>query len=203
MSVKRRPGRPRLTEPSPEHLARRQQLIDTAAEVFRAKGYDAGSLDDVAAALDLRKASLYYYVRSKAELLYLIFDRAITLALSRLEEILAVEDARQRLALLIRHQVLTIAGEPGLFTVFFDQRAGLDHERAQEIRAKERHYLGVYAKAVAQATSESVIPPVDARYAAQAIIGMTSWIYKWLDPKRDDPEQIADTCVRLILGDRP
>src|SRR5207253_8692552 len=63
---RRGPGRPRLLEPSPEYVARREEIVAAAAEVFHEKGYDAGTLDDVADALDLRRASLYYYVRSKA-----------------------------------------------------------------------------------------------------------------------------------------
>src|SRR5690606_29007945 len=66
-----RRGRPRLTEPTPEYLARREEIVAAAARTFRARGYDSASLDDVAAELDLRKASLYHYVDSKAHLLYL------------------------------------------------------------------------------------------------------------------------------------
>src|SRR5436309_11157977 len=88
---RRGPGRPRLLEPSPEYVARREEIVAAAAEVFHEKGYDAGTLDDVADALDLRRASLYYYVRSKANLLFLIFEHALDMALRRLEEHLLVE----------------------------------------------------------------------------------------------------------------
>lgn len=198
--VARRPGRPRLEEPSADYLARRDEIIEVAAQVFHARGYDAGSLDDVAEALGLRKASLYYYVSSKAELLYLVFDRAISLALERLEHLSAGADPRARLAALIEHQVLTVTGEPSLFTVFFDQRPRLDDRYEASIRAKERRYFRVYADAVRAAARAGVIPVVDERYAAQAILGMASWIFKWYRPGRDDPKAIADTFTRLVLG---
>ena len=176
------------------------EIVETAAQIFRAKGYDAGSLDDLAAALDLRKASLYYYVRSKAELLYLIFDRAISTALSRIESCLDIEDPRERLASLIRDQAITIAQEPSFFSVFFDQRPRLAADYEAEIRAKERHYLHVFARAVAAAAADGAIAPVEARYGAQAVLGMTSWVYKWFEPGRDDPEAFAQTCVDLVLS---
>jgi len=179
------------------------EIVETAARVFRAKGYDAGSLDDVATELDLRKASLYYYVRSKAELLYRVFDRAITTALGSIEASLEIEDPRERLASLICHQAVTVAAEPSFFSVFFDQRPRLAAAYEAEIRAKERHYLHVFADAVAAAVEQGALVDVEPRYGAQAILGMTSWVYKWFDPDRDDPDEFARTCVALVLPGPP
>ena len=176
------------------------EIVETAARVFQAKGYDAGSLDDVAAELGLRKASLYYYVRSKAELLYRVFDRAITTALDSVAGSLAIDDPRARLAALIRLQAVTVAQEPSFFTVFFDQRPRLAPGYEAAIRTKERQYLRMFAEAVGDALHDGMRSSAEARYGAQAILGMTSWVYKWFDPTRDDPEAFDETCVELVLG---
>ncbi len=176
------------------------EIVETAARIFRAKGYDAGSLDDVATELGLRKASLYYYVRSKAELLYRVCDRAISTSLDHLEECLSIEDPRERLAALIRHQAIIVAEEPSFFAVVFDQRPRLTEGYEADIRAKERQYLRVFADAVTSAVAAGAVTPVDARYGAQAILGMTSWVYKWFDPGRDDAQAFAQACVDLILS---
>jgi AcrR family transcriptional regulator len=197
--VRRGPGRPRLETPSAAYLARRDEIVEVAAEVFRRRGYDAGSLDDVAAELELRRASLYHYVRSKAQLLYMIFDRAITTSLERLEEVRRIEDPRERLAALIRHQVRTVTEEPTMLAVFFDNRPRLDETYEVEIRAKERRYVGIYAEAVEAACKAGAVPELDARYAAQALLGMTSWTYKWFDPVRDDADDLSDTLIKLVL----
>lgn len=199
----RRPGRPRHSEPSPEYVARMNQIVETAARVFQAKGYDAGSLDDVAVELDLRKASLYYYVRSKAELLYRVFDRAISTALENVEGCLDIDDPRERLVALVRLQAVSVALSPSFFTVFFDQRPRLAPDYEAEIRAKERRYLRVFAEAVRGAVEVGALPQVEPRYGAQAVLGMTSWVYKWFDPKRDDPEAFARSCVDLLCRERP
>jgi AcrR family transcriptional regulator len=198
--VHRKPGRPRNIEPSAEYQARIREIVNTAADVFRSKGYDAGSLDDVADALGLRKSSLYYYVGSKRELLYLICDRAISISLERARTCLVIDDPRERLAALIRHQVMVVGEEPNFFSVVFDRRPALAPAREAEIRAKERQYLEIFAKAVAAGVDAGVIPPVEPRYGAQAVMGMASWVYKWFKPERDDIEAFAATCARLVLG---
>jgi AcrR family transcriptional regulator len=196
----RRRGRPRLTEPTPQYLARREEIIAAAARAFRVRGYDAASLDDVADELGLRKASLYHYVDSKAHLLYLIFDRAISSGLERLARISTIADPRDRLAALIVHQVQLIANEPSLFAVFFDHRPRLSPEYEADIHDKERRYLRRFAEAVTSAAEKGLIASVDSRYGAQAILGMTSWIYKWFNPEKDDWHQLARDYVRLVLG---
>lgn len=188
-----------MPEPSPEYLQRRDEIVTTAALVFRRDGYETGSLDDVAAKLGLRKSSLYYYVQSKAELLYLIFDRALTVALDRLEEFAHLSDPRHRLGALISHHARLMTEESQLFAVFFDSRPRLDESYERAILSKERRYVRIYAEAVQAAVEGGHIPEMDPRYGAQAILGMTTWSYKWFDPQRDDREALIDAYVRLIL----
>jgi AcrR family transcriptional regulator len=196
---RRQRGRPRLTEPTAEYLQRRDEIIETAARVFHARGYDSGSLDDVAAELDLRKASLYYYVASKAQLLYLVFDRAISLALKRLDDLSRIEDPAERLAAFVVHQVCIVAEERSLFSVFFESRPRLDADYEEQIRSKEKQYLRLYVDAVARAVEAGVLPKIDPRFGAQAILGMSSWVYKWFDPTEDDAKELAGDFVELVL----
>lgn len=195
---RRGPGRPRHEEPSPKYLARQSEIVDLAAEVFRKRGYDGVPLDDIADAVGLRKVSLYYYVDSKGKLLYLVFDRAISLALARLEQISGTP--RERLEALVRHQVAMILEDPNLFTVYFDQHYHLEEEYKTEILKKERRYLRICADVVAAAIADGTLPKANQRYATQTVLAVGSWVYKWFDPKRDDPKAIADTAVAMLLG---
>ena len=102
---KRRPGRPRHDEPSPAYLARQREIVDAAVEVFRQRGYEQGTLDDVAAELGTGRASLYHYVPSTAHLLYLIFDRAITSTVARMEALATIGEPAERLRRLMRELI--------------------------------------------------------------------------------------------------
>src|SRR2546430_3825807 len=52
----------------------RTRIQDVALALFRTRGYDATSLQEIAAALDVTKAALYYHFPSKAELLHSLAD---------------------------------------------------------------------------------------------------------------------------------
>ena len=114
VGLPRKRGRPRNVEPSVEYRERLETIVSEAAKVFHASGYEAGSLDDVAAAIGLKKASLYYYVKRKSDLLRLVFERAITVSLSEVDQLAAVADPRERLAGLIRYQATLVASDPPL-----------------------------------------------------------------------------------------
>ena len=57
------------------------QIYITAANIFYEKGFDATSVNNVAAALNLTKAGLYHYIKSKQDLLFGI----MTWGMDRLE----------------------------------------------------------------------------------------------------------------------
>lgn len=203
---RRGPGRPRLLEPSAEYLAKQDSIVAAAAAVFHEKGYDGGSLDDVAEMLDITKASMYHYVKSKRQLLYLIFKRALCNGIERARELSKIADPGERLAALIRFQVEIVAEDTSHFAVFFDNLLpGREHTRvrgtgelAVQVRSLEREYFEIFVNAVEGATDAGVIGPVDPRYGAHTVIGMASWVYKWFDPSHDDVEQAVQTCINLV-----
>ncbi len=196
-------------------MAKRQKIVSAAAEVFREKGYVKGSLDDVAAALGIRKPSLYHYVSSKQHLLQLVFHQALNEGLERMRLLEQIEDPAEKLAGLIRLQVEVVASDRDHFTVFFDQFSSQDPRTvasqdprtvesdggdiAHQVRELEREHFSDFVSTVLAAAEAGVIPAVDPTYGAQAIIGMTSWIYKWFDPVRHDAETIIGTYIRLIV----
>jgi len=202
-AVRRRPGRPRQEGPSPVYLERREEILARASEVFDVKGYDAGTLEDVAKAMGMRKAGLYHYVSSKSELLFLLFDRAWELGFQRMTGVEDIADPAERLAEVIRRHVGLIAERKSLFTVFLGRRPLFDEDGERAFLERERRYVGIFARAVRDAAAAGLIPPVDPRLGAMALLGMTSWVYKWYDPATATAERIGDEFVRLVLGPRP
>jgi AcrR family transcriptional regulator len=66
---------------------REQEIVAAAAQVFKDKGYHAATTRDIAAAVGIQQASLYYYVSSKEELLYLVVREPIMQLYAQVEEI--------------------------------------------------------------------------------------------------------------------
>jgi len=97
-----------------------------------------------------------------------------------------------------------VAEERQLLSAFFSARPRLDPELAQRIRELEREYLQFYIDAARAAMDCGAIPKGNPRFAAHAILGMSSWVHKWFDPNQDDWTDVCRYFVRLVLhGDAP
>ena len=60
-----------------EREQRRNEIITGAEKIFFEKGYDSATLDEVADAAELSKATLYLYFKNKEELYYAIYERGL------------------------------------------------------------------------------------------------------------------------------
>src|SRR6266478_9027549 len=81
-----------------EREVKREAVIRAAAHAFNRKGYHNTSLDDIAAALDVTKPTVYYYVTSKEQLLFQCFIAGIEPIRTLLREARSLDvPARERL----------------------------------------------------------------------------------------------------------
>src|SRR5207245_4874730 len=89
---------------------RLEHLLARAARVFADKGYHCTTMRDLAAASGMSLAGMYYYVKGKEDLLFLIQERCFTCVLAGAGEALArSRDPVERLQAFIRHHVTFFA----------------------------------------------------------------------------------------------
>src|SRR3989442_8031716 len=90
----------------------RQEILRTAARLFQQQGYDATSMNDVAAALKLSKGGLYHHFQSKDEILFHIMSHAMDITKEPvINAARRVEGAEERLRTLIRLHIEVVISE--------------------------------------------------------------------------------------------
>jgi len=83
---------------------KRDAVIRAAAREFNRKGYHNTSLDDIAAALEVTKPTVYYYVTSKEQLLFECFVAGVEQIRAAFREVRQLAmPARERLNAVLRH----------------------------------------------------------------------------------------------------
>ncbi|QRP47160.1 TetR/AcrR family transcriptional regulator [Amycolatopsis sp. FDAARGOS 1241] len=78
----------------------RRTVLDTARRLFAEQGYDATSLQLIADTMGVTKANVYYYFRSKADLLEALLQCSIAAFDALLDAAAALDDPRARRELL-------------------------------------------------------------------------------------------------------
>jgi TetR/AcrR family transcriptional regulator, cholesterol catabolism regulator len=174
----------------------RQEILRAAARLFQQQGYDATSMNDVAAALKLSKGGLYHHFQSKDEILFHIMSHAMDITEGRVINVVRrIEGAEERLRTLIRlHIEVVLSEEDREITVMLHENHPLPTALRRKINGRKKDYVHFVENLVAdvqrQRNSTSQVTP---RAAAFALVGMINWIYQWYRP---DGSLTGDALVR-------
>jgi len=171
----------------------RRQILDSAIRLFRANGYHATSMQDIADDVGILKGSLYHHIRSKEELLVETLEASVDDLLSSVNAVLeAPLTPRERLRRTIAVQLEAMARHQSEILIWLTERRRAQNELATiEVRVREVDAL--LRQVVEQDAAAAAADTQDSRLLFEAIRGMLTSFPSWYRPKRDDVGQIAET----------
>jgi AcrR family transcriptional regulator len=154
-------------------------LTDVALRVFAERGYDGASMDDVARAAGITKASIYHHVSGKEALLERGLGRALDALFAILDEPAAGPGrAVERLRHIVTRVAQTTLHLLPELTVLFRVRGTSRSER--EALERRRQFDRIVTDIIVQAQREGdVRADVDPRLAARLIFGMSNSVVEW------------------------
>jgi TetR/AcrR family transcriptional regulator, cholesterol catabolism regulator len=184
----------------------RQEILRTAARLFQQRGYDATSMNDVAAALKLSKGGLYHHFQSKDEILYEIMNHAMEITQERvLNPVRGIADPEERLRALIRlHIEVVLSPRDREITVMLHENHPLPPALRKRINARKKdyiHFLESLMTEVQNKAQHQTRGKVSPRAAAFALLGMINWIYQWYKPEGElQAQNLVPQFTDLIFG---
>jgi TetR/AcrR family transcriptional regulator, cholesterol catabolism regulator len=184
----------------------RQEILRTAARLFQQRGYDATSMNDVAAALKLSKGGLYHHFQSKDEILYEIMNHAMEITQERvLNPVRSIADPEERLRALIRlHIEVVLSPRDREITVMLHENHPLPPALRKRINARKKdyiHFLESLMTEVQNKAQHQTKGKVSPRAAAFALLGMINWIYQWYKPEGElQAQNLVPQFTDLIFG---
>lgn len=180
----------------------RDDILDAAAQVFRKKGFHGASMADIAAAVNLQKASLYHHVSSKQEILLALLDRALDILTERVEAI-ARQSAppEHKLRQMISVYLQSLAEHPDLSAVLLFEHRSLDKKsHARHVPHRDR-FEELWRDVVNEGVRAGIFHCPDVKLTVRALMGVLNWTLTWYRPDGlYDMEQIADQYVNLIFN---
>jgi AcrR family transcriptional regulator len=188
----------------------RQEILRTAARLFQQRGYDATSMNDVAAALKLSKGGLYHHFQSKDEILFEIMNHAMEITEERvLNPVRGIADPEERLRALIRlHIEVVLSPRDREITVMLHENHPLPPALRKRINSRKKDYIHFLENLMAEVQKEvqkrakkESSSRVSPRAAAFALLGMINWIYQWYKPEGElQAQSLIPQFTDLIFG---
>jgi AcrR family transcriptional regulator len=181
-------------------------ILRTAARIFAKKGYHSTSMRDISRQTRVSLSGLYYYCKSKEELLFLIQDNCFGRVTERLEERLKeMASPVEKLRLVIENHLSFFVANMAEMKVLSHEADSLAGEMYNHVSDKKQQYTRLVRNILSEVerSGEDDGRPheVDLTIATYALFGMMNWIYNWYDPRGTlSVNDLVDNITRLFLS---
>jgi AcrR family transcriptional regulator len=187
---------------APDHDQQLAAILACAAGLFAARGYHGTSMNEVAQAAGIGKATLYHYVRDKPALVVQIAQGHVATLLALVAEVRALQLAPQaHLRTLLTRFMTVYAGAQAAHRVLTEDVKFLPPDEADAVRAREREVVAEFARSIAQLRPDL---RAQATPLAMLLLGMINWTFTWLKPGGAlTHEALAPMVADLFFGGLP
>ncbi|MBU2647337.1 TetR/AcrR family transcriptional regulator [bacterium] len=161
-----------------------QEILNAGAKIFYKKGYHNANISDIANEVGMLKGSLYYYIKSKEELLSYVIGPSIDIYVRILEEIL---DSGEKTELMFEQAIIAHMDPMDINfekqAVFNNELANLPETLRGEVLAGVQKYKQLWRQLIEKGISEKIFrSDIDPKILLLALLGMTNWTTRWLKP---------------------
>jgi TetR/AcrR family transcriptional regulator, cholesterol catabolism regulator len=174
-----------LTERGPTQAAeqRIRQIVHEAARLFDRVGYHNANMEMVAQAANMRKPTLYHYIKSKEEILQRIHQTLLDDLIARHEEKVAQGLSREELLLGNITDILGhIARNRGYVRAFLEHYRELDPAIRKDISSARQAYFKIVTDLIADGVAAGEYHTDDVSQSALFLLGQVNWAYQWYRP---------------------
>ena len=191
---------------------KRELILRSATDLFFDKGFQSTTVDEIASAMSVSKAVVYWNFSSKGEVLEEIADRTVTKLSQCVMCIDHDRSAVENLAeISFRHSAIILTNQKGVAVYLFERRH-LSAALKRKIRSQRDVLVSALAKVLDTGVRGGEFRVRDLELVAYDIISMTTMSFDWRwhqDIQRYSPENLslhfAEQALRLAgyVGEFP
>ena len=196
--ARKRLKRPRNADPN---ASTRLDILKSAAKAFRRLGYHGATVEQIAAALHMKKGNLYYYFKNKEEILFACHQYSLDRLLNLLEEV-QLSGARppDKLRTLIIACVHTILDELHGTALILELEALSPAHFKAVVARRDRFDRGI-RQVLEEGIADGSFAPHDVKLRSFALLGAVNWIPRWFSPGGPATStEIADRFADYLIA---
>lgn len=177
---------------------RREALLDAAAAMFAAKGYDGTSIRDIAGAVGMLPGSLYYHFKSKEELLLAVYRKGVARFEAAIDAALgstAAEPWQAIEAACAAHLSILLDGGDYARIVSPEFVRSFPPDMLPVLNAERDRYERHFEKLIATLPLD---PETDRWLFKVALFGSLNWSQTWYRKGRYTPRDLASAFIAML-----
>jgi TetR/AcrR family transcriptional regulator, cholesterol catabolism regulator len=172
----------------------RREILDAAARLFRAQGYAAATMRDIAELAGIKAGSVYYYFASKEAILAEVLDSGLSAIFARVKEAVdalpAGADPRKRIETAIQGHLAALLQYGDYTSAYIRIHGQIPAEARRASRPLRAAYARYWDELFLAARRAGLIRgDIDLRLLRLFTLGGLNWTVEWY---RADDGAIAD-----------
>ena len=181
---------------------RHEQICDAALHFFARKGYHQTSVREIAEGANLSVGALYNYVKTKEDILLLVYHRIFDLFQKRMSEAMANSgDPTSQLRAAIEATLKLYDEYQDLILVLYQESHTLRREALQQLFQVDRRYVSMLQAIIEKGNRENHFVAGDANLTAIAVLFLCAvWPLKRWNLKKYDLATVTDGVIGLVLN---
>lgn len=185
------------------NLSRKEQVIRSAAKLFKEKGYAASSMRDLAQKLGIEAASLYSHIKSKEEILQtLCFDMAADFreSLDKVEN--QQVSASEKLSLGIIGHVNVMARDLTASAVFMNEHRHLSNPHLRDFLLLRINYINRFKAIIEEGVAKGEFKKnIDTKLAVMTLFSSLNWMPMWYSPEGSiEPKELGQQLANMLVN---
>jgi AcrR family transcriptional regulator len=179
---------------------RRREILAVATRLFAEVGYEATTLEMIADELALSKPGLYYYIKSKEDVLVQIHEEVVQNLIDQVQASITPEmSPDERLWRLIVAHTVSLCSHPARRVLQLYR--GQLSRRKQDIIDLRDSYQNLIEAIVVEGIEQGIFHVKNARLATVALLGALNWIPNWYSPEGPmSLEEIGAYFASILIG---
>ncbi|MFC1936782.1 TetR/AcrR family transcriptional regulator [Chloroflexota bacterium] len=180
----------------------RDDILEAAAQIIAQKGFHAASMQDIAEAVDLRKASLYHHVSSKQEILVDLLDQALDMLIERMEAVVTQDlPAMEKFRMVMQAYLGLMLERRDLASVLLLEHRSLEPDKRLRHIPRRDRFEALWRSVIEDGVAEGVFNTEDPGLAIKSVLGVANWTVMWYQPDgRLSADEIIEQNVEILLN---
>lgn len=182
---------------------RRRQIVQAGVQLFKEKGFHRTTTREIAKLAGFSIGTLYEYIRTKEDVLYLVCDSIFDEVMTKLESFPENATTMASLNEAIRQYFLLIDSMFAEFTIMYQETKSLPKEAMHYVLDKELEMVAVFEKILRSCLQAEGLQLHEQEIylaANQIVIQGQAWAFrKWALQKRYTIDQYIEMQTRLFL----
>src|SRR5262245_18668854 len=170
----------------------RQAILRAAEQVFAERGYAGARMDEVAAEVGIKRASMVYYFRDKRSLYLALLEDVFGALLQRYRMLLAGPgSARERILACLEVWAQHVAERPGSVRILMWESARVRRASADPLAAELTPIQRTLAAAIEAGQRDGTFRLIDALRFLMIVTGATAFLTLGMDVLTADGEPLS------------